>query len=111
MEGNRSKQWRKDHPFGFVAKPVKSPTGGLDLKRWECAVPGKDNTIWANGLFKVEVTFPDGTFISLYEKKNLPLTEKKSNRVPNQTPKMQILSPSFPPKRLPFWHDLSVHIG
>jgi len=53
------KQWRKDHPFGFVAKPVKASSGGFDLKRWDCAVPGKDNTIWANGLFKVEVSFPE----------------------------------------------------
>ncbi|KAF2479924.1 ubiquitin-conjugating enzyme/RWD-like protein [Neohortaea acidophila] len=53
------KAWRKDHPFGFVARPVKTANGGLDLKKWECAVPGKENTIWAGGLFKLEVTFPD----------------------------------------------------
>ncbi|KAF2665312.1 ubiquitin-conjugating enzyme [Microthyrium microscopicum] len=53
------KQWRKDHPFGFVAKPARLPTGAMDLKKWECAVPGKEKTIWADGLFKLEVTFPD----------------------------------------------------
>ena len=54
-----SKQWRKDHPFGFVARPGKNgPT--LDLKRWECAIPGKDKTIWEGGLFKLEMQFPDG---------------------------------------------------
>lgn len=32
----------------------------MDLKRWECGVPGKDKTMWEGGLFKLEVTFPDG---------------------------------------------------
>lgn len=55
-----SKQWRKDHPFGFFAKPVKNQTGVLDLKVWDCGVPGKDKTIWEGGLFKLNITFPDG---------------------------------------------------
>jgi len=53
------KAWRKDHPFGFVARPVKNSQGVLDLKRWECQIPGKKNTIWDGGLFKVEVLFAD----------------------------------------------------
>ncbi|KAF1810194.1 ubiquitin-conjugating enzyme [Eremomyces bilateralis CBS 781.70] len=56
------KQWRKDHPFGFYAKPVRTNNGVLDIKKWECGIPGKDKTIWASGLFKLEVTFPDGKF-------------------------------------------------
>jgi len=55
-----SKQWRKDHPFGFFAKPVKNATGVLDLKVWECGIPGKDKTIWEGGLFKLNIAFPDG---------------------------------------------------
>lgn len=55
-----SKAWRKDHPFGFVARPAKNPAGALDLKRWDCAIPGRDKTIWGGGLFKLEVQFPDG---------------------------------------------------
>ena len=55
-----SKQWRKDHPFGFYAKPQRNPQGVLDLKIWECGIPGKENTIWAGGLFKLTMTFPDG---------------------------------------------------
>jgi ubiquitin-conjugating enzyme E2 I len=54
------KAWRKDHPFGFVARPVKNSQGVLDLKRWECQIPGKKNTIWDGGLFKVEVLFAYG---------------------------------------------------
>ena len=58
MEGR--KQWRRDHPFGFFAKPVRTPQGVLDLKKWECGVPGKDKTLWEGGLFKLDVLFPDG---------------------------------------------------
>ena len=54
------KQWRRDHPFGFFAKPVRTPQGVLDLKKWECGVPGKDKTLWEGGLFKLDVLFPDG---------------------------------------------------
>ncbi|GBP64733.1 SUMO-conjugating enzyme UBC9-A [Eumeta japonica] len=35
------KAWRKDHPFGFVARPMKNPDGSLNLMTWECAIPGK----------------------------------------------------------------------
>jgi ubiquitin-conjugating enzyme E2 I len=54
------KQWRKDHPFGFYARPQKNAQGVLDLKVWECGIPGKEKTIWEGGLFKLIVTFPDG---------------------------------------------------
>lgn len=56
------KAWRKDHPFGFVAKPMKNSQGALDLKRWECMIPGRDKTIWEGALLKLEVQFPDGRF-------------------------------------------------
>ncbi|VDK73169.1 unnamed protein product, partial [Cylicostephanus goldi] len=42
----KRKAWRKDHPFGFIAKPVKNPDGTLNLFKWECAIPGKKDTIW-----------------------------------------------------------------
>lgn len=54
------KQWRRDHPFGFYAKPHRTPQGALDLKRWECGIPGKAKTMWEGGLFKLDVIFPDG---------------------------------------------------
>ncbi|KAK9469838.1 ubiquitin-conjugating enzyme/RWD-like protein [Lipomyces arxii] len=53
------KQWRKDHPFGFYAKPNKAPDGGLDLLNWSVGIPGKANTIWAGGLYTVTLHFPD----------------------------------------------------
>lgn len=54
------KQWRRDHPFGFFAKPMRTANGALDLKKWECGIPGKDKTLWEGGLFKLEMSFPDG---------------------------------------------------
>lgn len=55
-----SKLWRKDHPFGFYAKPTRSAQGVLDLKNWECGIPGKEKTIWEGGQFKLVLIFPDG---------------------------------------------------
>jgi ubiquitin-conjugating enzyme E2 I len=58
----RRRQWRKDHPFGFFAKPQRNAQGVLDLKIWECGIPGKEKTIWEGGIFKMTMTFPDGEF-------------------------------------------------
>jgi ubiquitin-conjugating enzyme E2 I len=38
---------------------MRGANGMMDLKRWECGVPGKEKTIWEGGLFRLEVTFPD----------------------------------------------------
>ncbi|KAH8165261.1 hypothetical protein CIB48_g2960 [Xylaria polymorpha] len=57
--GEERKHWRKDHPFGFWARPVKNAQGVLDLKTWECGIPGKEKTIWEGGLFKMTMSFPD----------------------------------------------------
>lgn len=54
------KQWRRDHPFAFYAKPSRTKEGVLDLKNWECGIPGKEKTIWEGGLFKLTMAFPDG---------------------------------------------------
>ncbi|PHH54472.1 SUMO-conjugating enzyme UBC9 [Ceratocystis fimbriata CBS 114723] len=40
------KQWRKGHPFGFYARPQRNSQGQLDIKVWECGIPGKEKTIW-----------------------------------------------------------------
>jgi ubiquitin-conjugating enzyme E2 I len=61
-----SKQWRINHPFGFYAKPARNKdTGVLDLKKWDCGIPGKERTPWEGGLFKLELTFPEGTIQQL----------------------------------------------
>jgi ubiquitin-conjugating enzyme E2 I len=41
---------------------MKNSQGALDLKRWECMIPGRDKTIWEGALLKLEVQFPDGEF-------------------------------------------------
>ena len=53
------KAWRKDHPFGFVAKPTKASDGTLNLMNWECAIPGKKDTCWEGGLYKLRMIFKD----------------------------------------------------
>ncbi|KAF8321770.1 ubiquitin-conjugating enzyme 9 [Clavulina sp. PMI_390] len=53
------KQWRKDHPFAFYARPTKSADGTMDLMQWEVGIPGKENTPWAEGVYKLLMIFPD----------------------------------------------------
>uniref|UniRef100_A0A1B0EU88 SUMO-conjugating enzyme UBC9 n=1 Tax=Lutzomyia longipalpis TaxID=7200 RepID=A0A1B0EU88_LUTLO len=57
--GEERKAWRKDHPFGFVARPTKNPDGSLNLMVWECAIPGKKGTPWEGGLFRLRMIFKD----------------------------------------------------
>lgn len=57
--GEERKAWRKDHPFGFVARPVKNADGTLNLMTWECAIPGKKGTPWEGGLYKLRMIFKD----------------------------------------------------
>jgi len=53
------KQWRKDHPFGFYARPLKGTDGSLDLLTWEVGIPGKVATPWEGGVFKLSMVFPE----------------------------------------------------
>lgn len=53
------KQWRKDHPFGFYAKPLKREDGSLDLHNWKAGIPGKQGTLWENGIYPLTISFPD----------------------------------------------------
>lgn len=81
------KQWRRDHPFGFFAKPQRNAQGVLDLKKWECGVPGKEKTLWESGLFKLDVVFPDGKHERPKTRLEVTLT---SNRIPYKTTKMYV---------------------
>lgn len=51
------KKWRKEHPFGFSAKPRVKEDGSTDLLLWDCLIPGKEGTDWSGGLFKLTLTF------------------------------------------------------
>ncbi|XP_058127643.1 SUMO-conjugating enzyme UBC9-like [Anopheles ziemanni] len=53
------KAWRRDHPFGFVARPVKNRDGSQDLMVWECVIPGKTRTPWQGGSYKLRMYFND----------------------------------------------------
>ena len=51
-------RWRKDHPPHFIAKPMKSAKGDLDLFNWECLIPGPPNSPWDGGFYRLTLTFP-----------------------------------------------------
>ena len=77
------KNWRKDHPPGFYARPMKKEDNSTDIMCWETGIPGREGEIymithpwlvycvdlnvillytgtdWAGGLFKVVMEFPD----------------------------------------------------
>lgn len=52
------KNWRRDHPAGFYAKPVSNPDGTNNMMKWETGIPGKEGTDWEGGVFKVVMEFP-----------------------------------------------------
>ena len=53
------KNWRKDHPPGFHARPLKKADNSTDVMVWETGIPGKAGTDWEGGVFKVKMEFPD----------------------------------------------------
>jgi Ubiquitin-conjugating enzyme len=57
--GEERKNWRKDHPFGFVAKPCQMADGSVDIMRWSCTIPGKKGTLWENGNYPVALRFSE----------------------------------------------------
>jgi ubiquitin-conjugating enzyme E2 I len=53
------KNWRKDHPPGFHARPEKREDNSFNLMKWEAGIPGKADTDWAGGVYRVSMEFPD----------------------------------------------------
>jgi ubiquitin-conjugating enzyme E2 I len=54
------KAWRKDHPIGFYARPESSGDGSSNMFKWVAGVPGKSDTDWEGGVYKVTMEFsPD----------------------------------------------------
>ena len=51
--------WRKDRPFGFVAKPMTKPDGSNNLFKWEIKIPAKKGSIWEPGLFAGTMEFSE----------------------------------------------------
>ena len=75
------KAWRKDHPYGFHAKPQSKADGSSDLMRWKTGIPGKEGTDWAGGLFTVTLDFSD--------------------EYPSKPPKCKFVPPLFHPNVYP----------
>ena len=53
------KSWRKDHPVGFYARPVSQGDGSSNIMVWEAGIPGKEETDWAGGVYKVRLEFSE----------------------------------------------------
>lgn len=53
------KNWRKRRPVGFYARPIKKDDNSTDIMTWETGIPGKANTIWEGGVYKVLMEFTD----------------------------------------------------
>ena len=53
-------EWRKDHPFGFVAKPVPTLDGkGTNILKWTCGIPGRAGTPWEGATYKLTMEFSE----------------------------------------------------
>jgi ubiquitin-conjugating enzyme E2 I len=75
------KNWRKDHPYGFFARPATAADGSVNILKWDCGIPGKAGTPvrfvprvhfisslltlllptfqWENGVYKLSMTFSE----------------------------------------------------
>eukprot|EP00210_Caulerpa_lentillifera_P007536 g7199.t1 len=53
------KNWRRDKPFGYLARPERNPDGSVNFARWTCRIPGKPGTEWEGGFFPLTMDFPD----------------------------------------------------
>lgn len=80
---------------------MKTPQGALDLKRWDCAIPGKDKTIWEGGLFKLEVIFPDGKYGQFVSPSLSANHGSPSTEYPTKPPKCKFTPPLFHPNVYP----------
>eukprot|EP01132_Coremiostelium_polycephalum_P004701 gene4701-5873_t len=57
--GEERKSWRKDHPYGFFARPSVNPDGSQNLFVWQCGIPGKENTLWEGGVYPLTIEFSE----------------------------------------------------
>lgn len=96
------KAWRRDHPFGFFARPSSSGDGATNLMSWDAGVPGKKGTDWEGGLFKVRMEFS-------VARRRPVVAPAPSRRVrwsaqedyPSKPPKCKFVPPLFHPNVYP----------
>ncbi|KAI9226729.1 MAG: ubiquitin-conjugating enzyme 9 [Piptocephalis tieghemiana] len=53
------KQWRKDHPYGFYARPTRLADNTLDLTLSLSLSLGKPETPWEGGIYQLIMIFPE----------------------------------------------------
>lgn len=53
------KAWRRDHPYGFYARPASKGDGSSNIMEWTAGIPGKEGTDWEGGVFKVSMDFSE----------------------------------------------------
>jgi ubiquitin-conjugating enzyme E2 I len=51
------KEWRSDHPFGFVAKPLENNDGTFNMLKWHCEIPGPKDSPWEGGSYVLMMDF------------------------------------------------------
>lgn len=52
------KDWRSDHPFGFVAKPMENKEdGSVNMLKWICEIPGPKGSPWEDGTYTMTMDF------------------------------------------------------
>ncbi|CAO3672227.1 unnamed protein product [Rhizopus stolonifer] len=95
------KQWRKDHPYGFWARPGKNPDSSLNLMSWTCGIPGKENTPWQFGVYKLVMNFPEGLTLLIVKKKKKKKLIKTFVDYPSKPPKCKFNPPLFHPNVYP----------
>ena len=52
------KQWRRDHPTGFSARPAPNPDGSTNLFEWDVLIPGPPDTVWSGAAYAATLAFP-----------------------------------------------------
>ena len=57
-QNQERKQWRQDHPHGFVAKPIIDDDGNVNMLKWYCEIPGPKDSPWEEGSYKLYMEFP-----------------------------------------------------
>lgn len=75
------KNWRRDHPIGFWAKPRKNSSGTFDMLTWDAGIPGKQSTDWDGGIYPITLYF--------------------TNEYPQKPPKVQFPKGFFHPNVYP----------
>ncbi|XP_025418260.1 SUMO-conjugating enzyme UBC9-B-like [Sipha flava] len=57
---NELQIWLRGDPVpGFVARPAQNEDGSINFLEWECVIPGKVNTFWEGGVYRLRLIFDE----------------------------------------------------